>query len=237
METSQGNKNILTIIPARGKSKRIPKKNLSSLGGKPLIRYTIDAALGVKFKNQVLVTTDDFEIAEFAKSSGVHVQYPRPEELSGDASSSVDVLKYVVQTFETSGAQPEIILLLQPTSPFRTSHHIEEAVDLLLSTNADTVTAVRKVVEHPFYLWKPEGKHIVPLYSSKAQSIGRNELPPFYIENGSIYATTHDSLFISGLYGKKVVPYEMSLLESADIDEPIDLVWAEFLISQRLVSA
>jgi CMP-N-acetylneuraminic acid synthetase len=235
MKSDFEEKNILAVIPARGKSKRIPRKNLTLLGEKPLICYTIEAALGAGLVKNVVVTTDDLEIAETSKLYGAQVQYPRPEELSGDTSSSLDVLKHSVAFFEAGGSHPDIIVLLQPTSPFRTARHIDEAIKLLLETNADTVTAVRKVIEHPYYLWKTKGETIVPLYTYDHQTMGRNKLPSFYIENGSIYVTTRGSLFRFGLYGKTVVPYEMTMLESVDIDEPIDLTWAEFLISHQFV--
>ncbi len=225
----------MAIIPARGGSKRIPRKNVARLRGKPLICYTIEAALEAGLVKNVVVTTDDLEVAEVSKSCGAQVQYPRPKELSGDSSQAVDVLKYSVTLFETDGSRPDIIVLLQPTSPFRNARHIDEAVTLLLETNADTVTAVRKAVEHPYYLWKVESEKIVPLYTYDHQMTERNKLPPFYIENGSIYAIQRDSLFRFGLYGKKVMPYEMTFLKSVDIDEPVDLAWAEFLISNRLV--
>lgn len=233
MESHFEEKNVLAIIPARGKSKRLPRKNIALLEGKPLICYTIEAALNARFVSNIVVTTDDLEIAEISKSCGVQVQYPRPEELSGDISPSEDVLKHSVAAFEATGSHPDIIMLLQPTSPFRTASHIDAAIQLLLTTNVDTVVAVRRVIEHPYYLWKTRNKTIVPLYSYKHQMLGRNKLPMFYIENGSIYITTRASLFRVGLYGKLVVPYEMSMLESTDIDEPEDLLWAEFLIKHH----
>ena len=222
---------VLAIIPARGQSKRIPHKNIIDLNGIPLIGYSIKAGLEATLVDQVLVTTDDKDIAKISKKLGAEVQFPRPAELSGDHDILEDVLRYIINTYD-SEYQPDIVILLQPTSPFRTAKHINEALDLFLKSGADTVTAVHRVSEHPYYLWKLNGDQIEPFYSFEEQKASRHILPPFYIENGSIYIIKKDVLLNDGLYGKRVIPYEMNLHDSIDIDDPIDLEWARFLLSK-----
>lgn len=224
---------VLAIIPARGQSKRLPNKNKRLLGGIPLIEYTIKAGLDAVMVDNIVVTTDDSEIALISQSLGVQVQYPRPAKLSEDDSPIEDVIKHSILLFETNGSHPDIIVLLQPTSPFRTAKHIDDAINLLITSQADTVTAVRRVVEHPYYMWKQNNDEIIPYYSIEKQFTSRNNLPSFYIENGSIYVIKKNIFIQYGLYGNRVMPYEMSQIESIDIDEAIDLDWTEFLMLKQ----
>ena len=223
---------VLAIIPARGGSKRIPRKNVALLGGEPLIKYTILAALGSKRVSRAVVSTDDRQISQLSTELGAEVLFPRPRELATDTASSLDVLQHAVRHCGSGSSQAETVVLLQPTSPFRTSTHIDAAIDLFLSSQADTVIAVRAVTDHPYWMWKPEGSSISPLYTFEHVSMGRQLLPTFYLENGSIYVLTSSLLLSSGLYGSKVVPFVMGAVESLDVDEPLDLAWAEFLLAR-----
>ncbi len=232
MYTSMSNKAV-AVIPARGGSKRIPHKNIVLLGGQPLISFTIRAALLSKSISRVVVSTDDPEIAKISNDLGALVFYPRPAELATDTASVVDVLKYVVGNLENSGIDVETIVLLQPTSAFRTSDNIDSAMAFFCASKADTLTSVRLAMEHPYWLWKKEGDRIVPLSDRKNVSLGRHRLPQYYIENGAIYIVKREVLFQIGLYGRVVVPFIMSALESIDIDEPLDLAFAEFLLSRH----
>ena len=224
------------VIPARGGSKRLPGKNRKLLAGKPLIEYTIRAALHAKEISRVIVTTDDVELANISKNFDIDVLYPRPQELSSDTASSVDVLRYVVKIIETDTSEIENIVLLQPTSPFRMGNHIDAAITLFRTSHADTLTSVRDVKDHPFWLWKQESDRITPVYSMKHISMARQELPRYLIENGAIYIVKKSTLFNEGMYGSKVIPFIMSDAESTDIDDQLDLERAELLIAKNLVT-
>jgi CMP-N-acetylneuraminic acid synthetase len=227
---------VVAVIPARGGSKRLPRKNLALLGGQPLISHTIRAALLSTSISTVVVSTDELEIARLSEDLGAVVLYPRPAELATDTASTADVLRHVVSNLEGRGIEVEVVVLLQPTSPFRTSDHIDAALNLFYTSNADALTSVRLATDHPCWLWKKDGDYIIPLNDLEHISLGRHQLPQYYIENGAIYVIKRSVLFQNGLYGSKVVPFIMSALESVDIDEPLDLAFAEFLLSQQHVS-
>lgn len=220
----------MAIIPARGQSKRIPHKNIIDLNGTPLIGYTITAALKSKYIQRVIVTTDDERIAEISKTYGAEVQYPRPTELSGDHDNLENVLKYMVKSYAVD-FNADVLVLLQPTSPFRKTLHVDQAIELFINSGADTVTAVQKVSEHPYFMWKIYDGQLMPFYSLEDQKSSRHQLPQFFIENGSIYIVKKETLLKDGIYGKKVIPFEMNHFDSVDIDEPIDVEWAKFLLN------
>lgn len=229
---------LTAIIPARGGSKRIPKKNLALLCGKPLIQYTIDAALQSQWTRRVVVSTDDPEIGRLSSDLGVDLVLMRPAELATDVTPMADVVAHAAQELSTLGVPLELMVLLQPTSPFRQGFHVDEAVDLFLRVVADTVTGVRVVDDHPYYMWRRDGEQVQPLYSYAHQQAPRTSLPEYLIENGSLYILRHSAFVKHGLYGPRTVPYLMDALSSVDIDEPIDLEWAEFLMArQRLQQA
>lgn len=222
----------LAIIPARGGSKRVPRKNLRLLGGKPLLAYTIDAARQSRFLNRIIVSTDDKEIAELALSSGAEVPFLRPSELAQDHSSVISALQHVVDNIEKDGSAVHAVVLLQPTSPFRTAAHIDEAIALFEASGADTVTAVHESREHPYYSWTLDDKRLVPFFSKKHQAMVRQELPCAMVENGSIYIIKRSLLGSGKLYGENTRPYLMDDHSSLDIDTMEDLRWGEFSLSQ-----
>jgi CMP-N,N'-diacetyllegionaminic acid synthase len=226
---------VVAFIPARGESKRIPHKNLELLGDLPLIVYSIKAGLDANLVDLVVVSTDDSGIAQVAKKFGAKVQYPRPKELSDDVATIEGVILHSISELEHEGISPDIIVILQPTSPFRTGKHIDEAINKFISSKADTLTATTYVSEHPNYMWKPQGDRIIPFFSIEAQKTGRNQLPQLLIENGAIYIVSKEGFLKNGLYGKIIVPYLMSKIESVDIDEKIDLEWAKYLKTKNLI--
>lgn len=224
---------IVAIVPARAGSKRLPGKNMALLGGEPLVAYTLRAALGAKRLSRVVVSTDDAELARFATAAGVEVFFPRPAELATDTASVIDVLRHVVHVLEEKGESVDVVVLLQPTSPFRTNQHIDAALELFTSSRVDTVTTVRPVSEHPYWLWVHEQDHLSPLYAPEHIAMGRHQLPPYYVETGAIYIVSREVLSRDGLYGDRVVPFLMNELASVDIDTPLDLAWADFLLTQH----
>jgi CMP-N,N'-diacetyllegionaminic acid synthase len=225
--------NYYAIIPARGGSKRIPRKNLAPLGGKPLIAYTIEAARASKKLSRLIVSTDDEKIASVAKQFGVKVPFLRPVELAQDKSSVLDAINHALSHFERQGDRIDAVVLLQPTSPFRTGKHIDEAIDLFESSGADTVTAVCNAREHPYYSWIVANGRLQPFFSLEKQMMARQDLPPAFIENGSIYVIKRSIIAKKNIYGSKVVPYLMSAAIGIDVDTADDLQWAEFIMSKN----
>ncbi len=227
-------KKCVAVIPARGGSKRIPRKNLALLDGEPLIAYTLRAAQEIRYPCHIVVSTDDAEIADVARGfERVDVRM-RPAEFATDEASSLAVIRHAVQTLEQEGEMNETILLLQPTSPLRTGAQINEALNHFFRTKADTLTSVVRVHEHPYWLWQPDGERIVPLYSRAHVEMGRGELPLYFIENGAIYIMKRPVLDTTGMYGEVIVPFEMDFISSTDIDDAQDLAWAEFLMNREL---
>jgi len=225
--------NYYAIIPARGGSKRLPGKNIALLNEKPLIAYTIEAAQQTDRLTRTLVSTDDPEIAAIARQYGAEVPFLRPAAIAADASPMLGVIEHVLHYFEQAGVVVDAVVLLQPTSPFRTSRHIDEALELFEQTGADTVTSVCNAQHHPFYSWTMRDGELSPFFSLAQQAMTRQELPPAFFENGAIFVIKRAVVASGALYGNKTVPYLMDYRSSIDIDTPDDLAWARFILEQR----
>lgn len=222
----------IAVIPARGGSKGIPHKNITDLAGKPLIAYTIEAALKAKTLRRVIVSTDDAEIAEIAKSYGAEVPFLRPAELARDDTPSPTVVQHTVRYVEEDeGHRLDAVVLLQPTSPLRNERHIDEAVEKLFESGADSVITVCKVRHHPYWCFVVKGDRLYP-FSKKGITISRHQdLPQVYAANGAVYVVKRDVLFKqSSLFGKDTRAVVMSLKDSMDIDDYTDLFVAEMVL-------
>ena len=227
----------LGVIPARGGSKRIPGKNLAPLRGRPLLDYTLEAARGANRLATVVVSTDSEEIARHARSCGASVPALRPALMASDSSPTVEAIRHATQMYQsTHGKSPDAVVILQPTSPFRTSAHIDEAVQLFEFSRADTVTSVRAVRDHPYWTWRREGAQLVPFFSLEEMAMDRHLLPDALAENGAIYVVKCDLVLAGAIYGSCTVPYPMDEFASLDIDTPDDLAWAEFLLARAAAS-
>ena len=223
----------LAVIPARGGSKRIPGKNLAPLRGLPLLDYTVAAARGARSLTVVMVSTDSETIAQHARGRGAMVPALRPAEMASDSSPTVDAIRHAAQSYcQVGGKRPDAIVVLQPTSPFRTGTHIDEAIALFESSRADTVTSVRPVDDHPFWAWRREDQRLVPFFSLEQMAMDRHLLPEAWAENGAIYVLRTELVLAGVIYGERVVPYVMDARASVDIDTPDDLAWAEFLLTR-----
>ncbi|RJP57877.1 MAG: acylneuraminate cytidylyltransferase family protein [Deltaproteobacteria bacterium] len=229
---------ILAVIPARGGSKEIPRKNIFSLSGKPLIEYTFDVAKGSKLINRIIITTDDNEIAELGKRNGIDVPFMRPKELAEDNTPTLPVIRHAVEFMgKEHSYKPDIVMLLQPTAPLRKSHHIDEALGLLMNNpDADSVVSVTEVPHqyNPYFVMKIE-KGLLKFYNEDAIKYTRRQsLPKVYSRNGAIYAFRLETLNEkNSLYGDTCLPYVMSFEESANIDTMYDLMMAEMLLRNR----
>lgn len=221
--------NILAVIPARGCSKGIPGKNIVPFAGKPLICYTVEAALRAKYLKHVIVSTDDADIAKIAKDCGADVPFLRPSYLSQDDSSSVSVLKHALSFIEESeGSLFDFVVLLQPTSPLRDEKNIDLAVEKMLETGSDSVISVCKVKHHPFWNFVLQDDRLHSIISNDDKSSRRQDLPQTYAPNGAVYVIKRDVLLKENtVFGKDLRGIIMPSDESIDIDDYYDWFLAE----------
>jgi CMP-N-acetylneuraminic acid synthetase len=225
------------VIPARGGSKGIPRKNLAPLAGRPLIAYTIDAARASERLTRLVVSTDDEEIAGVARSLGADVPFLRPVRLAADDAPMFDVLQDALCTLrERETYEADVLVLLQPTSPFRRAEHIDAAVDLLVSSGADSVVSVVAVPHQftPSSLMTMRGSSLVSWQDGPLPS-RRQDKPELFARNGpAVVALRPRVLTDHGtLYGENTRALVMRREESLDIDDAFDLKLAELLIAGR----
>jgi CMP-N-acetylneuraminic acid synthetase len=228
---------ILGIIPARGGSKGIPRKNLAPLGGRPLIAYTCDAARESRRLTRVVVSTEDEEIASVSRGFGVEVPFLRPAHLAVDDTPMLDVLVHLVTSLEAHEAyRPGAVVLLQPTSPFRRGPHIDAAVDLLESSGAESVVTVVPVPHQftPASLLRLDGDRVVP-WTDGAAPLRRQDKPRLFARNGPavLAVRTHVLVEQKTLYGADTRGLAMTAADSLDIDDAFDLEVADLLVEAR----
>ena len=227
----------LGIIPARGGSKGVLRKNIRIVAGQPLIAYSIQAARASQVLTRLVVSTEDDEIASVARTLGADV-LPRPAELAGDKTPMLPVVRDVFTTLEAKlGLRFEYGVLLQPTAPMRTSADIDAAVTILRETGADSVVSVYRVYDHhPARMYRMENERLVPLENEPVGRL-RQDLPAVYHRNGAIYAFRRSLIDeIDSLIGPDTRPYIMPEERSVNIDNETDLLLADLLL-QRLKSA
>ena len=217
-------KKILAVIPARGGSKGIPKKNIIDLLGKPLLYYSIRSAKKSKYIDKVIVSTNDLEIAEVAKNLGADVPFLRPEDISGDKSKSIDAFIHAIKELEKLEGKYDYILLLQNTSPLRQSWHIDEAIEKLIESGERSLVSVSEVTEHPCIMRTLNEKNETINLMNMSGDMRRQDFPPIYIVNGAIYIQKNDEYLNldTNLNGGKLA-YVMAREYSVDIDEYLDL--------------
>ena len=227
-------KTFLAIIPARGGSKRLPNKNILPLNGKPLISYSINAALNSKYIDEVIVTSDSKKILHIAKKYGANI-IKRPSSLASDTSSTFDALKHAIELYKQNGKQFDYIILLQPTSPLRKSKHINEAVKMLFKRDAKAIVSITKAIHSPLWSFKAKkNKKLDKIFESKFMKKRSQDLPVFYNVNGSIYICDTKQLLKEEtiLISNDIYGYEMSNKYSVDIDDAIDFKLAQILLGE-----
>ena len=228
---------ILGIIPARGGSKTIPKKNIRPLLGKPLIAYTIEVTLKSDLLDRVIVSSDDEETIEIAKKYGAEVPFVRPKELALDTTPMVPVLQHAVNFLEErENIKFDYVLLLQPTAPLRLVEDINNALNKLIETGADSVISVCQVDSfHPILMKRIENDLILPFCIEEKEGTRRQDYrPPAYMRNGAIYAVKRDVLMNEGsLWGEISRPYIMPPERSVGIDNELDFKLVEILLQER----
>ena len=228
---------ILGLIPARGGSKRVRRKNLRMLHGLPLLEYTFMAAQGCPQITRLLVSTDDEEIAEFATKRGLEVPFRRPPELASDTASAKAVMQHAINHLQQDHDpwHTDIVVYLQPTSPLRTAEHVTDGIELLISSRADTVVSVTQVPHQyvPQSIMTLEGGALVP-YMPK-EILRAQDKPVYYARNGPAVLVSTRAMIMSEreLYAGRVAPLPMGLVESIDIDTEEDLLMAEYFLRSR----
>lgn len=234
-----GNKKVVTIIPARGKSKIIPHKNIKLLAGKPLIAYTIEEARKSKYIDRVIVSTDDGKIAEIAKKYGAEVPFSRPKSLARDTSPSVLVVLHALNHLEKKEKySPDIVVLLQPTSPFRKARHIDAAIEKI--KGADAVAGICEAKQHPYFTVREKGRFLEPYLNIKNRPLRRQDVPKLYVFNASLYVAKRDYYNkvkrtdpVAPVFTGKVKGVIMDEISSIDINTPSDFLLAELLTRKK----
>lgn len=223
------NKKVLALITARGGSKGIPDKNIKLLGGKPLIAWTIDEAKKSKYIDRLILSSDCENIQGIAKQFSCEVPFSRPKELASDTSSSIDVILHALDNIYE---EFDYLMLLQPTSPFRTVADIDKVVEESIDSNIELMVSVAKVKKHPSYLYKIENNKLIPYIETNKQ-LRRQDMPATYEHNGAIYFSTVDFIKKNKTYNSvEAVGFEMFGSGNLDIDTYEDLEYAEYLINK-----
>lgn len=225
-------KRILALIPARGGSKGIPGKNIRILGGKPLLAWTIEAAQNSKYLDRIILSSDSEEIISVAKEYGCEVPFVRPADLARDETSSMDVIIHALDMLDESY---DYLLLLQPTSPFRTTHDIDAAIEHAFSVGAKMLVSVARLKKHPMFMYRVVDGFLESIIDSCSPTqLRRQDMPPAFEHNGAIYFAEVSYLrSCKSFNGQKVFPYLMEGRANLDIDTIEDWIYAEFLASQR----
>lgn len=206
---------ILALIPARGGSKGIPRKNLLPINGKPLIAYSIEQALASRLITRTVVSTDDEEIANVARAYGAEVPFMRPAALAQDDSVDLDVFRHALATLREDGYDCEFVVHLRPTGPVRRVARIDEAIELFLQDpEADSLRSVTRPAHTPYKMWRTSGQYIEPLLTvdgvSEAHSRLRQSLPSVLWQNGYVdIVRPHIVLDLGLMAGHKIVPFVM----------------------------
>ena len=227
----------LGVIPARGGSKGIPRKNIYPLHGKPLIAYTIEAALASELLTDVVVTTDDEEIAAVSREHGAEVPFMRPPHLATDAAQAIPTIQHAAAEMEAlRGEEYGVVVMLQPTTPMRTAQDIDESLQKLFDTGADSVISVVDVGgHHPMRMKKIVDDALVDYDEEAVENMPRQELPSVYLRAGSIYATRRDVLMVDGSFkGEVSRPYVIPPERAANIDIMPDMIVAEYYIGRLI---
>jgi CMP-N-acetylneuraminic acid synthetase len=222
---------ILALITARGGSKRLPGKNIRPLGGKPLIVWSIDVAKDSLEICDILVSTDDSAIAAVCEKAGAYVPWLRPAELAIDTASSVDVALHALDWYEAEKGAVDGLLLLQPTSPFRTQATVQRGIELFSQNDYQPVLGISPTHAHPMWAHKMEGDYLVPFMGEHGFRTRSQDLPSAYVVNGSFYLITPAELrACRSFVGAKTIPLLIeSPQEAVDIDTAWDWEIAEFI--------
>lgn len=226
-------KKILALITARGGSKGIPRKNIKLLGGKPLICWTIDAALESKNIDLLILSSEDEEIISIAKKANCEVPFVRPFHLAQDQTTSMDVIMHALDNVEGIF---DYLLLLQPTSPFRSSTDIDEIIETCLDHDSKMMVSVARLKKHPMFMYQLNGAFLKSFIAAEEQQ-RRQDMPAAYEHNGALYLSSIDFLKKVKSYNvPEAMAFEMIGAANLDIDDQVDWQYAELLLENGTVN-
>ena len=227
---------VLGLVPARAGSKGVPGKNIRPLAGRTLLEYTARAAHESGVIDRIVLSTDSEEIADAGRRAGIEVPFLRPAALAADDSAMLPVVQHAVHALTDEGWAPDVIVLLQPTSPLRRPEHIRDAVTLLRETNADSVVTVVELPRHlsPDYVMRIEAGVLKPFLPDGARITRRQDARPAYSRDGTVYACWRRTLErFNSLYGEDCRPLVVDAADSLSIDSPADWDAAERMLAGR----
>jgi CMP-N,N'-diacetyllegionaminic acid synthase len=230
---------VLAVIPARGGSKGIPDKNIRLLAGQTLVERAAYAAAESGLIDRTILSTDSERIAEEGRRIGLEVPFIRPAHLAADDTPMLPVIEHAIDFLEQGGWSPEIVVLLQPTSPLRRPDHVRNAVRQLRQSGADSVVTVIELPRHlsPDYVMRVEGGRLVPFLAHGASVTRRQDARPAYVRDGTVYAFWRRTMTETGtIYGRDCQPLVLRALESLTIDTPQDWEEAEHRIASAAKS-
>ena len=226
---------ILALVVARGGSKRVPGKNLRTLGGRPLVQWTIDTARAVPGLCDVLLSTDDAAIADVGRAAGALVPWLRPAALATDSATAVDVAEHALDWYEGARGTVDGLLLLQPTSPFRTVDTVRRGIAAFSEHGGRPVVAVAPAFDHPLWTFRIVDDALVPFVDGGGLQLRSQDLPPAYVVSGALYLIAPADLRARrSFHGAEVVPLRVDdPVERLDIDTPGDWALAESVVASR----
>lgn len=225
---------MLAIIPARGGSKGVKRKNIKKINGQSLISYTIREAMKSKYITKLIVSTEDEEIAQEGKRCGAEVPFLRPIELAKDDTPGIDPIIHAIRWLEEKGEFYDYVMCIQCTSPFRKSWQIDEAIEKLIKQNVDSIVSVCESEVTPYWMKIIENGKMRSFFRNENNIVRRQDAPIVYRLNGAIYICKTDILLkYENWYTEKTIAYIMDKVSSIDIDDMIDFKFAEFIMKEN----
>ena len=225
-------KKVLAIIPARGGSKGIKDKNIYPLCGKPLIAYSIEAAKQSRYIDEILVSTDSEKIASVAKDFGASVPFLRPAELASDTSKSIDAILHAIGTLKNNKQMFDVLVLLQPTSPLRSTEDIDGALEEFSRNSYKSLVSVSEVNDNPILIRTIDESGKLKRLLNTDSSVRRQDMKKYYRVNGSIYINLISEVDVNTSFNDNIIPYIVPQERAIDIDEMKDLAVAKYYITK-----
>ena len=226
---------VLGIVPARGGSKRLPGKNLAVLGGKTLVERALDVAVSARRLDAVVLSSDDPRVLSLAAPYAQVIPVERPAELATDTSPAIEYVHHALASLPAEVDTIDAVAIIQPTSPFTLATDVDATIELLEESGAESAVTVTRVDQlvHPLKLKRLEGDRLLPLLEDERGRMAAHELPPIYVRNGSVYVTRRSVIEAGWILGDDCRAHVMPRERSVDINEPLDLALAEFLLARR----
>lgn len=227
-------KKILAVIPARGGSKGVPRKNIIEVGGHPLIKYTIDCGKNSKYLDRTVISTEDLLIKRVAEENGGDVPFLRPKELAEDTSKTIDCIVHAVNTLKSMGEEYDYVIILQNTVPLRKSWHVDEAIEMIVDSSERSLVSISEVDEHPILMRTLNEDKTVKNLLHMNSTMRRQDFPKFYKVDGAIAIQKIDTEFnLETSINDGKLGYVMERKYSTDIDNYLDIKIIEYYLEKE----